>query len=111
MNTHQFWTLCHLILEAEGKAEDAENAAAILYFSDLYDALSDLMPASKAGSHPRGHRKESREALAAEGLSSILQLSAGTREGLRPKPLPPMEGKVPQFGELRAAYRKALPPE
>ena len=106
MNTAQFWALSYLIHEQECLAEEKENAAGVLFYADLQDALCALMPGAARSSQPP-LLPAMKEGSPGQDLASILQLSTASREGLRPKEPQQGEGKVPRFEELQAAYRKA----
>jgi len=109
MNTQQFWALSHLIHQEECKCEEVENAAGIIFYSELQDALCDLIAAAKGASYQLHLHPGKKEGPPAQAPSSILQLSAFSREGMRPKVPQQAEDTGLQFEELRAAYRKALP--
>ena len=108
MNTAQFWALSHLIHQEECAAEGEENAAGVLFYVELQEALCALMLQGVAEYIPASLRPNQQEVSAARAHASILLQSQVSR-AVPAKELPQVEDKVLQFGELQALYKKVLP--
>ena len=106
MNSNQFFAIAKLIHEAECKAEDAENAAGVLFYDELLDALCDIIPREAAES-PRSELRKGPITTLPALLQPNTSLPPTASTPHTPTQPEQAEGKVPQFEELRQAYKKA----
>lgn len=106
MNSNQFHALTKLIHEAECKAEDAENAAGVLFYDELLEALCKIMP-KEAAESPRYELRKGPITTLLALLQPNTSLPPTASTPHTPTQPEQAEDKVPQFEELRQAYKKA----